>query len=280
MQAFLETEHSTPEQIRALADEISRISISHSPDHIDQLSKQIREKLREISNIDAILDETRGNKTVAGALQAKAEVASRRSEAIRNTTTAVREALNRAMAAQGTAKTAIADALNQIAVTRTDLGSANEETTSAETILTGTNTSLTQLETEIKGVRIQNLQITEQAKNAYADANKAQKQAADSQMATTELQKDFDTARQLLEKKQTGNEVSQNRAELLRKRATSLLQNTQRHRQTITQLIADMDASELKMAEYQRSLDEMNRRIDSVTFEIHRRLDFYATCDV
>lgn len=44
---------------------------------------QIREKLVQINNIDVILNETRGNKTIAAALQSSAETASKRAAEIR-----------------------------------------------------------------------------------------------------------------------------------------------------------------------------------------------------
>lgn len=44
---------------------------------------QIRENLMRINNIDSILEETRGNKTIAAALQNSAESASQRAAEIR-----------------------------------------------------------------------------------------------------------------------------------------------------------------------------------------------------
>ncbi|VDK28557.1 unnamed protein product [Gongylonema pulchrum] len=83
MNEFLNSDQrSSPEQIRALAEEIMGATISLTPDQIQELANKIREKLMNINNIDIILNETRGNKTIAEALQKSAESASMRAAEI------------------------------------------------------------------------------------------------------------------------------------------------------------------------------------------------------
>ncbi|VDP21573.1 unnamed protein product, partial [Onchocerca flexuosa] len=115
MKEFIDSsQRSSPEQIRALAEEITMAKISLTPAQIEELSNQVRERLLNINNIDIILNETRGNKTIAEALQKSAELASMRAAEIKNTTTVVREALQRAGTAQEVAKDAIKNATQQI----------------------------------------------------------------------------------------------------------------------------------------------------------------------
>ncbi|VDK43423.1 unnamed protein product [Anisakis simplex] len=276
---FLDSERSSAEEIRTVADEITNMTISLTPEQIQNLADQIRENLMKINNIDSILDETRGNKTIAGALQNSAESASKRAAEIRNTTTAVRDALKRTQEAQEAAKIAIDDALEQITEARTDLDSANEQTTTAEEIAQKSNDLLRDLENEMKDVRVQYLQISEHAKNAYEAADKAMQQATLAEAANEQLKNDFNTAKNLLQSRQTGNEKPQARAEALRKRATQLLHKTQRYRSDISQLTADMDASDVRLGEYNGTVADLESQIDQISAKIRTRIDYYATCD-
>uniref|UniRef100_A0A915C6Q9 Laminin subunit beta-1 n=2 Tax=Parascaris TaxID=6254 RepID=A0A915C6Q9_PARUN len=277
---FLDSERSSPEQIRTLAEEITNMTISLTPEQIQDLADKIRENLMRINNIDSILEETRGNKTIAAALQNSAESASQRAAEIRNTTTAVREALKRTSEAQEAAKRAIDDAMEQIAEARTDLESADEETKIAEDLAAKSNESLVQLENEMKDVRVQYLQISEHAKNAYEAADKAMQQATLAEAANDQLKADFNTAKELLASRQSGNEKPQARAEALRKRATQLLHKTQRYRSDISQLTADMDASDVRLGEYNGTVADLESQIDHISARIRARIEYYATCDV
>uniref|UniRef100_A0A183UXE9 Laminin subunit gamma-1 n=1 Tax=Toxocara canis TaxID=6265 RepID=A0A183UXE9_TOXCA len=287
---FLDSERSSPEQIRTLAGEITNMTISLTPEQIQDLADKIRENLMKINNIDSILDETRGNKTVAGALQNSAESASERAAEIRNTTTAVRDALKRTAEAQEAARRAIDDAMQQVAEARqafftfpgscTDLESASEETKTAEDLTAKSNESLAQLESEMKDVRVQYLEISEHAKNAYEAAHKAMQQATLAEAANDQLKTDFNTAKELLASRQSGNEKPQARAEALRKRATQLLHKTQRYRSDISQLTADMDASDVRLGEYNTTVADLESQIDHISAKIRARIEYYATCDV
>uniref|UniRef100_A0A183EZS1 I/LWEQ domain-containing protein n=1 Tax=Gongylonema pulchrum TaxID=637853 RepID=A0A183EZS1_9BILA len=180
----------------------------------------------------------------------------------RNTTTAVREALKRAGAAQEAAQNAIQDATQQIADARNDLESANDGLRVAEEAAAKSNESLTKLDTDMKNVSVQYLEISEHARIAYEAADKALHQAVLGKTANEQLKASFDKAKELLSSRHKGNELPQARAEALRKRATQLLHKTQRHRADIYQLSANMDASDVRLGQYNRSVDELHLRID------------------
>uniref|UniRef100_A0A914RWD0 Uncharacterized protein n=1 Tax=Parascaris equorum TaxID=6256 RepID=A0A914RWD0_PAREQ len=113
----------------------------------------------------------------------------------------------------------------------------------------------------MKDVRVQYLQISEHAKNAYEAADKAMQQATLAEAANDQLKADFNTAKELLASRQSGNEKPQARAEALRKRATQLLHKTQRYRSDI-------------------SLADLESQIDHISARIRARIEYYATCDV
>lgn len=73
--AFLNGKSATPAEIRTLAQEILNMTISDDPTKIEQLGQQISENLGKLTNIDAILDETRNNLTQAQQLKQRADEA-------------------------------------------------------------------------------------------------------------------------------------------------------------------------------------------------------------
>ena len=154
MNAFLKGSRSNPEQIRTLAEEVLAMKISLTPDQIKELTAKIKESLAKINNISDILAETRGNKTIAGNLEAKAIAASERAAAIKNTTDSVKEALTVASEAQAAATDAIRSAEETMKLAREDLEKAREETAATEEAAKQANASLAQLESDVKKVKV------------------------------------------------------------------------------------------------------------------------------
>lgn len=73
--AFLAEPHTTPAEIRTLAEEVMNTTISLNPTEIADLAIQIRGHLAKLTNIDVILRETRQNLTEAQRLKEKADTA-------------------------------------------------------------------------------------------------------------------------------------------------------------------------------------------------------------
>lgn len=46
------------------------------------------------------------------------------------------------------------------------------------------------------------------------------------------------------------------------------------------ELSANMDAFDVRLADYNRELTELHSRIDTVTAEVHKQIEYYSTCDI
>ncbi|KJH49213.1 laminin EGF-like protein [Dictyocaulus viviparus] len=260
MNDFLKSPRSSPEQIRFLAEEVLNKKISLTPEQVTALTTKIRNSLAKINNIGAILAETRGNKTLASNLEAKALAASARAGAIKNTTDMVREAIE------------IAEE------TQEHVDAAKRETDATETRAKEVNSSLSNLEAEMKKVKVQYLQIADDAKNAFNLVDKALHAAKTAEYGNKQMEMDIKEAKRLLSERTLGNEDPQKRAELLRQRASKLLYKAQRSSDDIS--VLTKDASDVRLDEYQRTLDELNSRLERVTKDIHASTEFFANCDV
>ncbi|PAV69963.1 hypothetical protein WR25_10914 [Diploscapter pachys] len=278
MNDFLKDARSSPDQIRNLAQEVLEMKISLTPEQIKDLNTQIRESLTKINNIGDILAETKGNKTLASQLEAKAAAASLQAEAIKNTTELVKEALRVAEEAQIAASEAITYAEDKAQAAKTDVEAARNETKETEERAKTANESVSTLEQDMKKVKVQYLQISENAKSALDTVDKALQAAANAEQANKQMNKDLTRASDLLAARVEGNEGPQQRAQALREKAAKILYNAERHNEDIQALTKD--ASDVKLDDYEVLLAELQRRLERVTEDIHRRTEFYSTCDV
>ncbi|KAL6739145.1 hypothetical protein Aduo_012631 [Ancylostoma duodenale] len=278
MNNFLKSSRSSPEQIRALAEEVLAKKISLTPEQVADLTSKIRDSLAKINNIGAILAETRGNKTLASNLESKALEASERAAAIKNTTDTVREAIQVAEEAQLAATEAIRSAEEVMKLAREHLDAAKNEADATEARAKEVNASLSTLEGEMKKVKVQYLQIADDAKNAFQLVDKALQAAETAEQGNKQMTMDIEVAQGLLSARTQGNEAPQKRAEALRQRAAKLLYKAQRNSDDISALTKD--ASDVRLDDYQRTLDELNSRLEQVTKDIHASTEFFANCDV
>lgn len=46
------------------------------------------------------------------------------------------------------------------------------------------------------------------------------------------------------------------------------------------ELSANMDAFDVRLADYNRELTELHSRIDTVTAQVHKQIEYYSTCDI
>lgn len=278
MNNFLKSSRSSPEQIRALAEEVLAKKISLTPEQVKDLTAKIRNSLAKINNIGAILAETRGNKTLASTLEAKALDASARAAAIKNTTDTVREAIEVAKEAQEVASEAITSAEEVMKLAREHLDAAKAETDTTEARAKDVNSTLSSLEAEMKKVKVQYLQIADDAKNAFNLVDKALQAAKTAEHGNKQMTMDIEEAKRLVSERTQGNEAPQKRAEILRQRASKLLYKAQRSSDDIS--VLTKDASDVRLDDYQRTLDELNSRLEQVTKDIHASTEFFASCDV
>lgn len=278
MNTFLKSPRSSPEQIRALAEEVLAKKISLTPEQVADLTAKIRDSLTKISNIGAILAETRGNKTLASNLESKALEASARAASIKNTTDTVREAIGVAEEAQLAATEAIRSAEEVMKLAREHLDAAKTEADATEVRAKEVNGSLSSLEGEMKKVKVQYLQIADDAKNAFHLVDKALQAAKTAELGNKQMATDIEEAKRLLSERTQGNEAPQKRAEALRQRASKLLYKAQRSSDDIN--VLTKDASDVRLDDYQRTLDELNSRLEQVTKDIHASTEFFANCDV
>lgn len=267
---------SSPDQIRALAEDVLKFNIDLTPEKIRELSEKIRTSLAKLNNIEEILAETRGNKSAAANLEALAKAASDRAALAKNITDEVRTALAVAQEAQAKAKAAIENARAQLEQAKADLALAKNETASAEATAKDTETSLQDLETSMKAIQVQYLKTGEDVKNAFATADSALQLSSTANSLNDQLTADIATARGLLSKRDKGESGNEDRAVKLRGRAGQLLYKAQKFKDDIDGLMKD--AVDVRLDDQEETISQLTRRLDTVMKAIQEKVDFYSLC--
>uniref|UniRef100_A0A8C2XS68 Laminin, beta 2 (laminin S) n=1 Tax=Cyclopterus lumpus TaxID=8103 RepID=A0A8C2XS68_CYCLU len=114
-----ESEGADPDSIEAVANHVLELSIPASPLQIQHLADEIKERVRSLSNVDAILQQTQDDVRKAERLLLDAKRAS--AEGVKTTAETVKQALMDAQTAQTSAEKAIARAKADIGVTEARL---------------------------------------------------------------------------------------------------------------------------------------------------------------
>jgi chromosome segregation ATPase len=159
--------------------------------------------------------------------------------------------------------------------------------------LTSTETEMEQLEARVKEatkriahlqnttdkLRTEYIKITSNSKSAAASANTATELAKSVEEKHGELQETYTKVKDLLESRETGNEERKDRAEALRKRATTLLSKIKRHNDDIESLKKNADSLDVELDGFRNGISTLGNDIEQVTQQIETRVNYHATCD-
>uniref|UniRef100_A0A673C8J1 Laminin subunit beta-2-like n=1 Tax=Sphaeramia orbicularis TaxID=375764 RepID=A0A673C8J1_9TELE len=124
---FLTQEGADPDSIEAVANRVLELSIPASSLQIQHLADEIKERVRSLSNVDAILEQTQDDVRKAEQLLLDAKRARHRAEGIKTTAETVKQALVDAKTAQTTAEKAIARARADIGETEDRLAQVKKK---------------------------------------------------------------------------------------------------------------------------------------------------------
>jgi chromosome segregation ATPase len=134
---------------------------------------QIRQKVLDTKDTDKILEETRGNKSIATQLQVAAERANQRAAKIHNITLTIKEALEKAEQAQEAAESTLAQITDNLEKTKSGLGATEEEVGALETRANEAAEKIRQMHNTTDNLKAEYIKITSNSKSATNSANSA-----------------------------------------------------------------------------------------------------------
>ncbi|KRX90388.1 Laminin subunit beta-1 [Trichinella pseudospiralis] len=238
----------------------------------------IGDNLKKLTNIQAILQETRQHSTEAQLLKNRADQSKVRIETVEKTAQEVIKALNDSKHFQTIAKQAILSANENFDQTNQDLKAIAETTKTAEQIVNASVELLASLREDLKKVEVEYLQIGKDVERALLVSESARQKTQDVEVKRKTLEEQYKEAEILLNEKIGDNEAARQRAEQLRQTATKLLEKTEKHLSDIEELRKIVSVNEVTMSDVENRLAGLLSTVDAATDSIQYYLKAYDHC--
>ncbi|GBP43432.1 Laminin subunit beta-1 [Eumeta japonica] len=275
---FLSNTTTTPAEIRTLADEILKLSISSEPEEITELSKRINTTVSQLTNIENIINETKPALDKAKSLNSNATAAFQAANMTLQMANTVLQALDDAQAAQDAADNAITKASDDIEAAKNDLDPIALETQDAQM-----KANTTKEEVENLRLRLGNLQ--KNILNIESDAQKIKEESSDvviraenaEQQART-LRQSFKTTNMSLADRANKTLNSRERAQVLLNRATKLASDTQEQLRILQTMEELYNSHNIQRAALEKEIDELNNQMEYYFKEITAKSNYYRSC--
>ncbi|PIO15442.1 hypothetical protein AB205_0203680, partial [Aquarana catesbeiana] len=268
-----------PDSIEIVASRVLELSIPATPQQIQRLAAEIKERVNALSNVDAILDHTATDVRKAEQLLTEAKRAKNRAENVKSTAESVKKALEDAKKAQNAAEGAIQSANNDIRDTETTLTAIQSETSSAENRLNEAMDRVNDLDKQIDALKVKRAgnslagtRAEETANGALDKANEAKK------VLEGQLGDKYKMVRNFAEHKAKNIKDAKNKADQLREEAKQLLGNAQDKLKKLQDLETAYEKNEVILQDKAKQLEGLEEKMKDILNAINQQIQIYNTC--
>ncbi|XP_061636801.1 laminin subunit beta-2 isoform X1 [Phyllopteryx taeniolatus] len=276
---FLMQEGADPDHIEAVANRVLELSIPASPLQIRHLVDEIKERVRSLSNVDAILAQTQDDVRKAEKLLLDAKRERHHAEGVKTTAETVKQALVDAKTAQTSAEKAIARARADIDDTETRLAQIESETSNGERQLREAMDRLGTLGREINVLKTKRANNSMAAARAEETATMARDKANEAkQILDGQLTDKYHEVKQRVATKAKAVQDAKTKAESLRDEAKQLLQDAQNKLQRLAELEKNYEENERRLEGKARQLDGLEDKMRAILNDINKQIQIYNTC--
>uniref|UniRef100_A0A8C7J465 Laminin, beta 2 (laminin S) n=1 Tax=Oncorhynchus kisutch TaxID=8019 RepID=A0A8C7J465_ONCKI len=269
---FLMQEGADPDSIETVANRVLELSIPASPQQIRHLAEEIKDRVRSLSNVDAILQQTQDDVRKAEQLLQEAKKARNRAEGVKSTAETVKQALEDAKKAQATAEKAIQRARADIGETEARL--AQSETSSSEHDLNDAMDRMGNLGREINALKLKRAHNSVAAARAEETATMARDKANEAK----QLMDKYHTVQELVDTKAKTVQEAKKKAERLRDEAKELLKDAQNKLQRLAELEKDYEENQKTLEGKAQQLDGLEDKMKAILNDINKQIQIYNTC--
>uniref|UniRef100_A0A3B5B749 Laminin subunit beta 2 n=1 Tax=Stegastes partitus TaxID=144197 RepID=A0A3B5B749_9TELE len=273
---FLTQEGADPDSIEDVANRVLELSIPASPLQIRHLADEIKERVRSLSNVDAILQQTQDDVRKAEQLLLDAKRARHRAEGVKTTAETVKKALVDAKTAQTSAEKAIAKAKADIGETENRLAEVRER------FEKGLNDAMDRLGTlgqEINALKTKRANNSMAAARAEETATMARDKANEAkQILDGQLTDKYNEVQQRVDTKAKAVQDAKKKAESLRDEAKKLLEDAQNKLQRLAELEKNYEKNQKRLEGKAQQLDGLEDKMKGILNDINRQIQIYNTC--
>ncbi|XP_068995957.1 laminin subunit beta-1b isoform X2 [Embiotoca jacksoni] len=276
---LLTNEKADVSVIEAVANEVLALEMPVSTEKLQELTKEIREKVGTLTSVESILSQSAEDIEAAEALLKQAKAANDEASNMKDTADVVKEALEETERAQSIAMDAIQLAQNNTKGTLDLLISVESETAMSELKLGNTTGRMVQLEREVGLLRQNSLEVTRLAETADRFTDQARLNAEEAQQEFDEEVKDkLEVVEEQVEDKGESVLQARRRADELQIEANELLAQSSTKLQRLGELESSYEANQRVLEAKAAELDELERTARRILDEISYKVTLYSTC--
>ncbi|KAM4721279.1 laminin subunit beta-2 isoform 2-T2 [Rhinophrynus dorsalis] len=276
---FLSQEGADPDSIEKVASKVLDLSIPATPQQIQRLAEEIKERVKTLSNVDAILDQTAADVRKAEQLLHDAKRAKNRAENVKSTAESVKKALEDAKRAQNAAEGAIQSASDDIKDTETKLTEIQSATSSAENRLNDAMDRVGHLDKQIDALKMKRANNSLAANRADETASTALDKANDAKKVLDgQLTDKYKTVQNIVDRKAKNIKDAKNKADQLRDEAKQLLENAQDKLKILQDLEVAYEKNDIILQEKAKQLDGLEDKLKGILHAINQQIQIYNTC--
>ncbi|KAG7218740.1 hypothetical protein INR49_019743 [Caranx melampygus] len=258
--------------IEKVANEVMALEMPTSTEKLQELTKEIRERVGTLTSVETILSQSAEDIEAAETLLKEAKAASEEASNMKDTAEVVKAALDESERAQNTANDAIQLAQNNTKGTLDLLISVEAETASSELKLSKTTGRLVQLERDVGLLRQNNLEVNQLTETADFVTEQAKLEAEEAQQEfDVEVKDKFEEVEDLVEDKGESVLQARRKADELQQEAKELLAQSSGKLQRLRELETSYEANQRILEARAAELAELEQMVRRVLEEISHK---------
>ncbi|XP_034522248.1 laminin subunit beta-1 isoform X2 [Ailuropoda melanoleuca] len=276
---FLTQDSADLDSIEAVADEVLKMGMPSTPQQLQNLTQDIRERVESLSQVELILQQSAADVARAEMLLEEAKRASKNATDVKVTADMVKEALEEAEKAQIAAEKAIKLAVEDIQGTQNLLTSIESEATASEETLLNASQRISELERNMEELKRKAAQNSGEAeyieKVVYAV-----KQSADDvkEELDSEVDEKYKKVEKLIAQKTEESADARRKAEMLQNEAKALLAQANSKLQLLKDLERKYEDNQKYLEDKAQELVRLEGEVRSLLKDISQKVAVYSTC--
>ncbi|KAM8907948.1 laminin subunit beta-1b isoform 2-T2 [Spinachia spinachia] len=276
---LLSDEKANVSVIEAVANEVLALEMPTSTQQLQELTKEIREKVESLTSVEEILGQSAEDVRAAELLLRRAGAASNETSSLKETADEVKACLDETERAHSVAMDAIQLARTNENGTLELLISVESETATSELRLGNTTGRLLQLQREVGLLRQNNLEVNRLAETANRTADQARVGAEEArQEFDSKVKNSLVEVEDLVEDKGESMLQARRRADRLQQEALELLAQSSTKLQRLQELERSYEANKLALESKAAELLMLEQMAREVLEQISYKVTLYSTC--
>lgn len=275
---FLEQHGAKTEDVRNVAEEVLRMTISLTPQQISDLARQITDTIRGLTDIDKILEATRADLERARELERQANGARDDANDVLATAIRILEALKKARDAQDAAEQSITNTRDQIDGIESDLDVIETAATTSRESVNLSRTRVYDLRDRVARLKTKFTENEVKVQQAREAAQEASELATAAEEDASELETKYQDAVVQLERKFNETRIARERAEQLKQRATTMYTSTKSKVDRLQAMEKIFRLNENTMLDLSQQSHSLLVRITRYLTDIQEAAQFHSKC--